>query len=170
MCKNGVKSEAAGWEGARGVGREAYQQRPRQTYSTCPRGASSARPRGRRPEPPRRGTLAELWPSRSAHSLWPDELRKEGNGSATITPASRGLYPAGHHPADIEGTAEYWEPPPCKLCGSKLLPGRDGSYDFVAREFWCDWCAERETDEQERRWQRNQAMRASGRSTHTSHE
>ena len=48
-------------------------------------------------------------------------------------------------PADIEGTAEYWEPPPCKLCGSRLLPGRDGSFDFVAREFWCDWCADRET-------------------------
>ena len=62
-------------------------------------------------------------------------------------------------PADIEGTAEYWEPPPCKLCGSKLLPGRDGSFDFVAREFWCDWCAERETAEEERRWQRHQAMR-----------
>ena len=41
------------------------------------------------------GYLAELWASRSDHSLWPDELRKEGNGSATITLASRGLYPAG---------------------------------------------------------------------------
>ena len=96
-CNNGAKSQAAGWEGAGDAGREAHQQKPRRTYSTCPRDAGSTRPRSRPPESPRWGTLAELWASRSDHSLWPDELRKEGNGSATITPASRGLYPAGAH-------------------------------------------------------------------------
>ena len=101
VCNNSDKSEAAGCEGARGVGREAYQQKRRQTYSTWLRDAGSARPRSRPPEPPSGGSLAELWPSRSDHSLWPDELRKEGNGSATITPASRGLYPAAPGPRGV---------------------------------------------------------------------
>ena len=57
-CNNGDKSEVAGWEGARGVGREAYQPKRRRTYSTCPREASNARPRDRPPEPPRRSAQA----------------------------------------------------------------------------------------------------------------
>ena len=58
VCNNGDKSQAAGWEGAGGAGREAHQQEPRWTFSTCPRKASNARPRDRPPEPPRRGAQA----------------------------------------------------------------------------------------------------------------
>ena len=41
------------------------------------------------------GVLRRVRSEPPAHSLWPDERRKEANGYATITPASRGLYPAG---------------------------------------------------------------------------
>ena len=91
MWNNGVKRGAAGWEGARGVGREAHQQRSRRAYSTCPRDAGSTRPRSRRPEPPSGGSLAELWPSRSDHSLWPDELRKEAKGPL-LSPQRVGVF------------------------------------------------------------------------------
>ena len=42
-------------------------------------------------------------------------------------------------PADIEDSADYWEPAPCALCGSKL---RDGAYDFDSGQWWCDRCTE----------------------------
>ena len=60
VCNNGDKSQAAGWEGAGGAGREAHQQEPRWTFSTCPRKASNARPRDR--PPARRAGTARLEP------------------------------------------------------------------------------------------------------------
>ena len=43
-------------------------------------------------------------------------------------------------PADIETSTEYSEPVPCVLCCSKL---RDGAYDYVSGEWWCERCTAR---------------------------